>query len=335
MAMIPLTTLLRKESMGYKFSKSKKQIYHLLFMDDLKLYAKDEADLEKLINVVSVFSRDIGMEFGLDKCALLVMKRGTKVRCEGIQLPDGRTMEALDDGGYKYLGVLEGADIKQKEMNEKIKKEYLRRVKLVSKSMLYGGNLIKAINAWAVSVVRYSAGVIEWSKAELKAMDIKTRKILSMHGAFHEKSSTYRLYLKRKEGGRGLISITDCVTHEVIGLTNYIQESKEWMLQIVGKSLEPVDETKKKKKKRVNNERWAIFKEKKLHGRFMTDIEGIADERTWQWLQGGYLAKSTEAFIIAAQEQAIRTRYIRAKIDGEEVDSKCRLCGQNRILYHI
>merc|ERR1712100_203692 len=109
MAMIPLTTLLRKESMGYRFSKSKKQINHLLFMDDLKLYAKDEADLDKLINVVSVFSRDIGMEFGLDKCAVLVMKRGIKARCEGIQLPDGRMMEALDDGGYKYLGVLEGA----------------------------------------------------------------------------------------------------------------------------------------------------------------------------------------------------------------------------------
>ena len=83
-------------------------------MDDLKLYAKDEADLDKLINVVSVFSRDIGMEFGLDKCAVLVMKRGIKARCEGIQLPDGRMMEALDDDGYKYLGVLEGADIKQK-----------------------------------------------------------------------------------------------------------------------------------------------------------------------------------------------------------------------------
>ena len=62
--------------------------------------------------------------------------------------------------------------------------------------MLYGGNLIKAINAWAVSGVRYSAGIIDWSKDELKSMDFKTRKILSMHGAFHEKSSTYRLYLK-------------------------------------------------------------------------------------------------------------------------------------------
>ena len=80
----------------------------------------------------------------MDKCAVLVMKRGNKVRCKGIQLPDGRMMEELDDGDYKYLGIL---DIKQKEMKEKIKKEYLRRVKLVSKSMLYGGNLIKAINA--------------------------------------------------------------------------------------------------------------------------------------------------------------------------------------------
>ena len=38
------------------------------------------------------------------------------------------------------------------------------------------------------------------------------------------------------------------------------------------------------------------------------------------------MAKSTEAFIIAAQEQAIRTRYTRAKIDSEDIDYKCRLC---------
>ena len=43
---------------------------------------------------------------------------------------------------------------------------------------------------------------------------------------FTKKSSTYRLYLKRKEGGRGLISVTDCVTQEVIGLTSYVHESK-------------------------------------------------------------------------------------------------------------
>ena len=52
----------------------------------------------------------------------------------------------------------------------------MKRVKLVAKSKLYGGNLIKAINAWAIGVVRYSVGILDWSDRELKAMDVKTRK---------------------------------------------------------------------------------------------------------------------------------------------------------------
>ena len=110
---------------------------------------------------VRVFSRDIGMEFGLDKCAVLVLKQGIKVRCEGIVLPDGQMMGKVDENEYKYLGVLEGADIMQKEMKEKVRQEYMKRVKLVAKSKLYGGNLIKAINAWTIGVLRYSAGILD------------------------------------------------------------------------------------------------------------------------------------------------------------------------------
>ena len=62
------------------------------------------------------------MEFGLDKCAVLVLKQEIKVRCEGIVLPDGQMMGEVDENGYKYLGVLEGADIIQ-EMKEKVRQE--------------------------------------------------------------------------------------------------------------------------------------------------------------------------------------------------------------------
>ena len=82
-------------------------------MDDLKLYGRSEQELESLIDVVWVFSRDIGMEFRLDKCAVLVLKQGIKVRFEGIVLPDGQIMGKVDENGYKYLGVLKGADIMQ------------------------------------------------------------------------------------------------------------------------------------------------------------------------------------------------------------------------------
>ena len=45
-------------------------------MDDLKIYAKNQMELESLVNTVRIFSDDIEMEFGLQKCAILVMKRG-------------------------------------------------------------------------------------------------------------------------------------------------------------------------------------------------------------------------------------------------------------------
>ena len=76
--MIPLTILLKRENIAYKFGKEQKMMNHLLYMDDLKLYGRSEQELESLIDFVRVFSRDIGMEFGLDKCAVLVLRQGVR-----------------------------------------------------------------------------------------------------------------------------------------------------------------------------------------------------------------------------------------------------------------
>ena len=61
-------------------------------------------------------------------------------------------------------------------MKKKVKQEYLRKMKLVAMSKLYGGNLIWAINAWATGVVRYSARNLDWKDRKLGAMDANTRK---------------------------------------------------------------------------------------------------------------------------------------------------------------
>ena len=50
---------------------------------------------------------------------------------------------------------------------------------------------------------------IEWTKAELQALDRKTRKMLTMYGAHHPKADVERIYLKRVEEGRGLIGVED------------------------------------------------------------------------------------------------------------------------------
>ena len=327
-AMIPLTLLLRREKLGYQFGPEGRRTSHLLFMDDLKLYAKDREELGKLLEVVRVFSRDIRMEFGLDKCAVLEIRAGVKVDREGIELPDGQMIREVDENGYKYLGVLEGASIKTKQMKELIRKEYLRRVRLAARSRLYAGNLISAVNVWAVSVVRYTAGVLDWSAQEVKNMDRKTRKLLTMNGAFNMQSSVDRLYIKRKAGGRGLISVEECVRTEEAGLREYARDSDEWMLKVVADGMVP-GESKVDYKVRMERERLERLKAKKLHGKFFNETEQVADERSWQWLRGGFLDKRAEAFVCAAQENALKTRCYNATILRQEGDVKCRMCGKS------
>ena len=56
------------------FQKAKRRL--IIFMDDLQLYSQSEKGLDSLLQTVCVFSEDIGMEFGIEKCAMLVMEKG-------------------------------------------------------------------------------------------------------------------------------------------------------------------------------------------------------------------------------------------------------------------
>ena len=49
----------------------------------------------------------------------------------------------------------------------------------ILKSKLNGGNIISAINSRAVSMIRYGAGIINWTKMELEELDLKTRKLMT------------------------------------------------------------------------------------------------------------------------------------------------------------
>ena len=80
-------------------------------------------------------------------------------------------------------------------MKNKVISEYKRRLRLVLKSKLNGKNKIKAINTWAVSLLRYGAGIIDWKVDGLKTLDRTTRKTMTMYGAFHPKSDVDRLYV--------------------------------------------------------------------------------------------------------------------------------------------
>ena len=64
--------------------------------------------MDSLVQTVRVFSEDIGMELGIEKCAMLVMENRKIVKSVGIELPDGKVIRPLQEGeSYKYLGILE------------------------------------------------------------------------------------------------------------------------------------------------------------------------------------------------------------------------------------
>ena len=99
LVMVPLTLALRQTKASYKLKKGGKKIDHLLFMDDLKLFAKNKHQVDNLANTVRLFSEDIKMEFGSPKCGVLIMIRGKVVKSEGISMPDGKMMKNIEEGG--------------------------------------------------------------------------------------------------------------------------------------------------------------------------------------------------------------------------------------------
>ena len=308
----------------------------------------------------------------------MLIVSGVRKSFSGITLPSGDTIKDLEEQGYKYLGILQEADVKCTEMKEVVRNEYLRRLKAVARSKLYAKNLIVAVNAWAVSVIRYSAGVIDWKEKELKDMDIKTRKILTMNGIFHKKSNVDRLYLRRAEGGRGLISIEDCVKMEICGLKDYLDINPGWLTSAanedlyrnikvetsesegsmseginsdsecdrengsdygvkVGRDVDEVGqsesmdymlESAREYIERVLCERDARVWEKPMHGKFFREVAKDATPDCYEWVLKGRVNKTTEAFIFAAQEQALSTNWLRSRIIGDGGNPLCRKCGK-------
>ena len=135
-------------------------------MDDLKLFTKSKNQIDSLVQTVHIFSEDIGMQFGIKKCGVLIMERGKVVRIDGIRLPDRQDMKDIDEVDYTYLGILETDKIKDKEIKGNFSKEYLRCLRLILTLKLNGSNKIMAVNIWEVSAMRYAAGIPKWNTYE-------------------------------------------------------------------------------------------------------------------------------------------------------------------------
>ena len=188
-AMMLLNHILRKCADRYKLSGLQEEINHLMYMDDIKLYAKNEKELETLIHAVRIYSQDIGMEFGIEKMYL----------------------ENREDG------------------------------------------------------------------------DLPASKTALMHRDNIEK-------------------------HE-----------RRLITAIRNNTDNTIDD-------RMTTIRKQTWEEKQPYGRFKSLINNISHQKIWTWLRKGNFNRETESFLIAAQDNAIITNHIKARIDKTQQNCICRLC---------
>ena len=331
-------------------------------MDDIKLYADSDENLQKLIQIVHEYSNDIHMEFGLDKCAKCTLKKGVKAETDGFQLEDGSIIEDLqEDATYKYLGIEENTNIQHKQMRTKIHTTYIQRVKKICKSELTTKNKVTAINQFALPIVTYGFGVVDWPQKHLNNLDVKTRKIMTLHKVIYRNQCLNRMYLPRSEGGMGLQGISDSFRSTMVSLGQYLLSNKDSLIQVVAKQHKDVlpqnmsiiklaknfapnlledepDEpeaapTFLARGKRIaynftqrndKKERWINHKRA---GLFPKEIDKpyIDKEESFKWLRKGKLGYDNEKVILAAQDQGLMTNGFK-KMAGLSQNDQCRFC---------
>jgi len=171
----------------------------------------------------------------------------------------------------------------------------------------------------------------------------------------HPKASVERLYMTRKNGGRGLLSLQQLHGQCMVSLARYVSTSHSPVLRILKyhhdevlpqcysitklaqKYLEQIDgwggdeysvgkEELKKKRQEIRHEKVLGMP---LHSQFWRRLEDIPTPDTmFDWMFSRHLKMTTEGLVLAAQDQALRTRNYEYAVMGSRRhgDAKCRLC---------
>ena len=119
---------------GYQIGKpdsKRTNISHLFFVDNLKTYAQNIREVKQQLDLIATFSKDIKLEFGIDKFSYINIERGSKSLGVNLSLNDVEISEIENGECYKYLGQGEDIVFDNVLNKERVIAEYLKRVKKI------------------------------------------------------------------------------------------------------------------------------------------------------------------------------------------------------------
>ena len=139
---------------------------------------------------------------------------------------------------------------------------------------------------------------------------------MTVQKALHLRDEIDRQYIFRKVGGRGLANIEDSVDAPIQRLEDYLEKHERGLITAIRSD---TDNTIDDRMTITRKQKW---EEKQIYGRFKRVINTISHEKTWTWLRKGNFKRETEYLLRAAQKNAIRTNYTKARIDNSQQNSK-------------
>nr|CAH7720376.1 unnamed protein product [Callosobruchus chinensis] len=285
----PLSNTLSNTDHGFNIRHQKvnqHKINHLLYMDDLKLYAATEVQLRELLRTTGVCTSDVRMEFAMSKCKALHINKGQWKNHPEQEIVAGQTLDNMDKNEtYKYLGFNQSVKIDHTQVKGQLTQEFRDRLIRLLKTKLNSRNLTKAINTFAIPVLTYSFGIIKWSRTDIETIHILIQTQLTKHRMSHPNAQikTLRLFFQSKQTNlhKAIVKANKHYTPLTLSCPSHAADAHNHIESQQGK---------------INT--WV---QKALHSkhRYRVTQDHINEDQSSTWLQDGQLFPETEGFMLA------------------------------------
>ena len=153
---------------------------------------------------------DIGMYWGLEKCAALHVVRGKISKSEDLPIGAEGYISAMDvSDRYKFLEKYENFEKLDKYTFQQAETEYLRKLNDIWSSPLSVPRKVTASIVFAMLALEYYMGTSDWLITDIQNLDKKTRKVVEIYKGKHISESVAMFYLPKKYGERAFKSVED------------------------------------------------------------------------------------------------------------------------------
>ena len=153
------------------------------------------------------------MEFEISRFAVCTIKRRKPIASQNTNLYSNEKTGNPEESGCKSLDSLERDGIMNQDMKKADSNASFKRFGPLLKSKLNAHNLKNAINTWAVAVVWYSDGFIDWKRKEFEKMDKKSKHLFVQKAFHHPKANTIRLHMSQGDGRGSLNGTEECLAN--------------------------------------------------------------------------------------------------------------------------